>query len=113
MSQDRIPIFESMVRDQPDNVMVWYGLASEYAKLERWSEAETALQKVLEINPDYTAAYQMLGTALFNLGDAEGAAQAWSTGIDAADRTGAWKARDHMKGLLAGIRPVSDFCSSD
>jgi predicted Zn-dependent protease len=113
MSQDRIPIFESMARDQPDNVMVWYGLASEYAKQERWSEAATALQKVVEINPDYTAAYQMLGTALLNLGNTEGAAQAWSTGIVAAERTGAWKARDHMKGLMAGIRPESDFCTPD
>jgi predicted Zn-dependent protease len=113
MSQDRIPIFESMAQDQPDNVMVWYGLASEYVKVERWSEAAAALQKVVEINPDYTAAYQMLGTALLSLGNAEAAAQAWSTGIDAAVRTGAWKARDHMKGLMAGIRPDSDFCSPD
>jgi hypothetical protein len=55
----------------------------------------------------------MLGTALLNLGNPEAAAQAWSTGIVAADRTGAWKARDHMKGLMAGIRPDSDFCSTD
>ena len=102
-----------MARDQPDNVMVWYGLASEYAKLERWSEAAVALQKVVEINPDYTAAYQMLGTALLSLGNADAAAQAWSSGIDAADRTGAWKARDHMKGLMAGIRPDSNFCPPD
>jgi Tfp pilus assembly protein PilF len=82
--------------------MVRYGLASEYMKLEDWPKAAASLRRVIELNPDYTAAFQMLGTALSNQGRVEEARQAWTEGIKAAERTGAWKARQHMEGLLAG-----------
>jgi uncharacterized protein HemY len=102
LTQSRIEIFEAMARSQPDDVMVWYGLGTEYLKLEDWRQAERALRRVVEINPDYTAAYQMLGTALAGAGDVEAARGVWREGVKAADRTGAWKARQHMEGLLAG-----------
>jgi len=101
MSQSRIEVFETMLRDQPDDAMIWYGLASEYSKLERWSDAAGALQNVVRLNPNYTAAYQMLGTALMNEGKRDEARSAWTEGIEVATRTGAWKARQHMEGLIA------------
>lgn len=113
MAQSRLEIFAAMAREQPDDAMIWYGLASEYQKVERWSEATEALRNVVRVNPDYTAAYQMLGTALLNQGLTTEARRAWSAGIEAADRTGAWKARQHMEGLLAGssAEPDTKFCS--
>jgi predicted Zn-dependent protease len=112
MGQSRLEIFETMAREQPDDAMVWYGLASEYLKVEKWSEAAAALRNVVRVNPDYTAAYQMLGTALINEGQADAARDAWSAGIEAANRTGAWKARQHMEGLLANATDAdgSEFC---
>jgi predicted Zn-dependent protease len=112
MSQSRIDVFKEMLRQQPDEVMVWYGLATEYSKLGSWNEAAEALQNVVRLNPDYTAAYQMLGTALLNLGDRDGARQAWSQGLEAAGRTGAWKARQHLESLLAGTTKAdpSELC---
>lgn len=91
-----------MAESAPRDAMIWYGLASEYTKLEDWQKAAQALRRVIEINPDYTAAYQMLGTALDKQGEREEARRIWQEGIRAADRTGAWKARQHMEGLLAG-----------
>jgi predicted Zn-dependent protease len=102
MSQSRIQVFKEMLQQQPGEVMVWYGLATEYSKLGNWSEAADALQNVIRLNPDYTAAYQMLGTALMNLGDRDQAREVWSKGLEAAGRTGAWKARQHLESLLAG-----------
>ncbi len=112
MAQSRIEIFETMARAQPDDAMIHYGLASEYLKLERWPDAADALRNVLRINPDYTAAYQMLGTALVNSGQPDEARRAWTSGIEAATRTGAWKARQHMEGLLAETKTNDDsgFC---
>ncbi len=112
MSQSRIDAFTAMAKDQPDNEMIWYGLASEYSKLARWPAAIEALRQVIRIKPDYTAAYQMLGSALLEEGQTEAARQIWTEGLAVADRTGAWKARQHMEGLLAGMASESDsaFC---
>ena len=112
MSQSRIEAFETMLKDQPDEVMIWYGLANEYYKLARWADAASALRNVVRLHPDYTAAYQMLGSALMNAGLGDEARQAWTEGIKAAARTGAWKAQQHMQRLLAesGDAGSPDFC---
>jgi predicted Zn-dependent protease len=121
MSQSRIEAFKSLLEEQPDEAMIWYGLANEYLKLEEWNEAIVALQNVLRCNAEYTAAYQMLGTALLNQGDRQEARRAWREGIAVAERTGAWNARGHMERLLADTvgetssepadNPASEFCS--
>src|SRR5215470_15635655 len=113
MTRSRIEIFEAMLKEQPEDAMVWYGLASEYFRLERWSEASEAFRKVVQYNPNYTAAYQMLGTALMNQDRREEARSVWAQGIEAATRAGAMKARQHMEGLLAetGGDLPSGFCS--
>jgi predicted Zn-dependent protease len=113
MSQSRIDIFRQMASASPDDAMIWYGLGSEYVKVENWEEAVMALRNVVRINPDYTAAYQMLGTALMSQGEREEARRTWTSGIEAAGRTGAWKARGHMEGLLAGMKDESGsgFCT--
>jgi len=110
--QSRIEVFQEMARQQPEDAMIWYGLASEFVKLERWQEAADALRRVIKLNPDYTAAFQMLGTALTNLHQTEEARRVWTEGIEAANRTGAWKARQHMEGLLANSSrdAKQEFC---
>jgi uncharacterized protein HemY len=113
MAQSRIDIFAEMVKQQPDDAMIWYGLGSEYVKAEKWSEAASALRQVVHLNPDYTAAYQMLGTALLNEGRGQEAREAWTEGIEVARRTGAWKAQQHMEGLLAKMNDAAlgtEFC---
>ena len=106
----RIEVFEAMLKEQPEEAMIWYGLASEYLKLERWNDAAEALRNVVRLSPDYTAAYQMLGTALINQGERDEACRAWADGIEVATRTGAWKARQHMEALLADANADSGFC---
>jgi predicted Zn-dependent protease len=112
MSQSRIDAFTAMLRDQPDNEMIWYGLANEYTKLEQWPAAIEAFRNVIRIKPDYTSAYQLLGAALLNQGERAEARQVWTEGIEAASRTGAWKARQHLEGLLAGLTAEAEpgFC---
>src|ERR1043165_8172322 len=107
MAQSRIDIFAEMVKQQPEDAMIWYGLASEYMKAEKWGEATDALRNVVRLNTDYTAAYQMLGTALMNAGREREARDTWATGIEVARRTGAWKAQQHMEGLLSNMKPAA------
>ena len=108
MAEDRLQALLAIAEAQPEEVMIWYGLANEYVKLERWSEAVEALRRTVALNPDYTSAYQMLGTALMNLDQREAARLAWTKGVEVATRTGAWKARDHMERLLADVADASE-----
>ncbi|HEX5702685.1 MAG TPA: tetratricopeptide repeat protein [Pyrinomonadaceae bacterium] len=108
MAQSKIEVFTAMLTEQPENAMIWYGLASEQFKLEHWAEAAKSLRQVVTLNPDYTAAYQMLGTALAKMDDVAGAQKVWKDGIEAAGRTGAWKAGQHMQALLDGVDGGSD-----
>ena len=102
-----------MAREQPDDAMISYGLASEYVKAERWNEAAEALRNVLRVNKDYTAAYQMLGTSLLNLGAREEAERTWTEGVRVAERTGAWKAKQHMEGLLVDLNRDQQTANKD
>jgi len=113
MAQSKIEVFTAMLAEQPDNAMIWYGLASEQYKLEIWTEAAKSLHRVVSLNPDYTAAYQMLGTVLAKNDDLAGAQQAWRDGIEAAGRTGAWKAGQHMQALLDGVVGDNEGLCSD
>src|SRR6266550_2845496 len=101
MAEDRLKALLAIAEAQPEEVMIWYGLANEYVKLERWQEAVDALRRTVALNADYTSAYQMLGTALMNLDRREEARLAWTQGVEVASRTGAWNARQHMERLLA------------
>jgi len=107
MVQSKIEIFTAMLAEQPENAIIWYGLASEQYKLENWAEAAKSLRHVVSLNPNYTAAYQMLGTVLLNTDDLAGAQEAWRNGVEAASRTGAWKAGQHMQTLLDGVARAS------
>ena len=112
MSQSRIEAFEAMLKDQPDEVMIWYGLGNEYLKLGRFTDAVNALRQVVRLNPDYTAAYQMLGSALMSDAQPDEARRTWAEGIEAAKRGGAWKAQQHMERLLAESADAdsAEFC---
>jgi cytochrome c-type biogenesis protein CcmH/NrfG len=80
---------------------------------ENWAEAAKSLRQVVSLNPNYTAAYQMLGTVLAKTDDLAGAQQAWRDGIEAAGRTGAWKAGQHMQALLAGVAGANEALCPD
>jgi Flp pilus assembly protein TadD len=110
MAEDRLKALLAIAEAQPDEVMIWYGLANEYVKLERWPEAVEALRRTVTLNPDYTSAYQMLGTSLMNLDQRDAARLAWTQGVEVAGRTGAWKAREHMERLLADVGEGSGLC---
>ena len=101
MAEDRLKALLAIAEAQPEEVMIWYGLANEYVKLERWQEAVDALRRTVALNPDYTSAYQMLGTALIGQGQRDEARLVWTKGVEVAGRTGAWKAREHMERLLS------------
>jgi tetratricopeptide (TPR) repeat protein len=89
MPQSRIGAFTTMLKDQPDNEMIWQGLPNEYMEMENWPAAIEALRNDVRIKPGYTSVYQMLGAALLKREGSEEARREWMEGVEAANRTGA------------------------
>jgi cytochrome c-type biogenesis protein CcmH/NrfG len=110
MNTNRIEAFRTMLAIQPQDAMVWYGLANEYLKTDNLLDAIAALREVIRYNPEMTAAYQLLGNALVAQGDPTAAQQVWETGINVAIRLNQPKPRQHMEGLLAKLTPKDGFC---
>ena len=111
-TQSRLDALKAMAEKRPDDAMVHYGLGLEYRKAGDLASAALAFENVLRVNADYTAAYQELGSTLAELGRRDEARDVLSRGVETADRTGAWKAREHMKRVLEGLDAASgDACA--
>jgi Flp pilus assembly protein TadD len=114
--QSRLDALKAMAEKRPDDAMVHYGLGTEYRKAGDLANAASAFRTVVEKSPTYTAAWQELGSVLVEMGQRDEAARVFREGIETADRTGAWKAREHMRRLLDGLEaetcePQADgFC---
>jgi hypothetical protein len=57
-------------------------------------------KRVIEVNPNYTAAYQMAGQMLASAGRGDEARQMLEDGIACAKRAGNQHAESEMQGLL-------------
>jgi len=115
MSQSRLQALEAMAVSKPDDAMIHYGLGLEYRKAGELEKAADAFGVVVRVNPSYTAAFQELGAVLVALGRVGDARRTFVEGVAVADRTGAWKAREHIGRLLAELdasnpTAASEFC---
>ncbi|MCL4151553.1 UNVERIFIED_CONTAM: hypothetical protein GTU68_045649 [Idotea baltica] len=71
-----------------DSEMLRYTLGAAYYKEKRYSEAATHLQKAVELKPDYSAAWKMLGRVLSDNDQYQAALDAYDAGLEAAARNG-------------------------
>jgi predicted Zn-dependent protease len=109
----RLDAFKAMAEKKPNDAMVHYGLGSEYRKAGDRAAAADAFRAVIRNSPEYTAAYQELGSILVELGETAEAARVLREGVAVADRTGAWKPREHMKRLLDALgNAAEDSCDT-
>ncbi len=77
-----------MVAQKPEDSFARYGLAMEYANTGELRQAAAEYGKLLEVNPDYAAAYYHGGQASEKLGDLDGARDFYRRGLEATARTG-------------------------
>ncbi len=82
--QNRIEIFKQMIKSDPSNTMVLFGLANEYLKAEDWQSAARTLEDYLEKSDDEGAAYGMLAKAYERMGEREKVKMAYKKGVEVA-----------------------------
>jgi predicted Zn-dependent protease len=88
MSTSRIEVFEQMLRAEPENTAVMFGLAKEYEKAERHEGVVNLLTRYLELSDDEGNAYGMLARAYQRLGRRDDARRALERGAEVAHAHG-------------------------
>src|SRR5690625_975529 len=88
-----------MAREAPDD-MAYFSLGSAYKEAGRLEEANAALAKAIEYNPNMSRAYQLLGQVLIKLEKDQEAASLLKEGYAVAARLGDVMPKRAMGSLL-------------
>src|SRR3954447_20987321 len=112
MSQlkERIVQFQKMANDDPDNELGHFRLGQLYLEDGQAENAIKSFQRTLELSPQFSKVFQLLGTALMKLGRNDEAVQTLQQGFGVADERGDSIPRDEMAKLLVQLgqaAPVS------
>lgn len=101
--QERIAQFRKMASDDPDNELGHFRLGQLLLEDGQFEEAVKSFRRTLELSPQFSKVYQLLGTSLIQLGRRDEAVQALQQGYAVADERGDNMPRDEMAKLLAQL----------
>ncbi len=96
--------FEKMLAGGQDNALLRYSLGTEYLKAGDARAAALHLQRAVQHDHDYSAAWKMLGKALTEAGDNAAAQEAYTSGIEVAERKGDKQAAKEMRVFLKRLQ---------
>jgi Tfp pilus assembly protein PilF len=91
---------EKMLAKGMDNSLLRFGLGKGYLDLKDNASAAEHLQKCVELDPKYSAAWKLLGKARLGLKDLAAARLAWEQGVVAAQAHGDKQAEKEMSVFL-------------
>ena len=86
MASSRLEALQAMLRDNPKDSFIHYGIANEYYKLGQFEECIKEIDTYLKLADDEGAVYRMLGNSLLRLDRREEARRAFERGVEAAER---------------------------
>ena len=87
---------EKMLADGRDNALLRFSLGNEYSKLGQFEQAAMHLQQTVRHDPNYSAAWKLLGKALNEAGRLPEALVAYQSGIAVAEKKGDKQAAKEM-----------------
>lgn len=112
--QERIAQFRKMANDDPDNELGHFRLGQLLLEDGQFDDAVKSFRRTLELSPQFSKVFQLLGTALIKLGRRDDAVQVLRDGFAVADERGDNIPRDEMVKLLVQLgepAPVSQKVS--
>jgi tetratricopeptide (TPR) repeat protein len=101
--QDRIAQFRKMAHDDPDNELGHFRLGQLLMEAEQYTEAAASFRRTLELSPQFSKVYQLLGTCLLKENKREEAIKILREGFAVADERGDNIPRDEMVKLLVQL----------
>jgi Tfp pilus assembly protein PilF len=87
---------ETLLSQGKDSALLRFSLGAEYLKLRETWVAVYQLRRALEMDPNYSAAWKLLGKALTDAGVLRDALDAYHRGIEVAERRGDKQAAKEM-----------------
>jgi len=103
MTGNRLQALQGLLDSGREDALLRYSLGSEWLSAGEPAEAIPHLQRAVELEPGYSAAWKLLGRALTDTGDAEGAVTAYRRGIEVAEERGDKQAAKEMAVFLRRI----------
>ncbi|MFV1982011.1 MAG: tetratricopeptide repeat protein [Thiohalomonadales bacterium] len=97
---DIINNFEKMLQSGQDNAMLRFGLGQAYLKEKQYDNAVKHLEQATLHDPEYSAAWKLLGKAYAQLDDTKHAITSYQSGIEVAERKGDKQAAKEMQIFL-------------
>src|SRR5574337_1020342 len=101
----RIEALRAQLGGARDGALLRYSLGTALFEAGDAVQAAVQLRAALEFDPDYSAAWKLLGKALVAAGEPRAAAQAWRQGIAAAETRGDVQAAREMRVFLKRLAP--------
>ena len=91
---------KNMIGTERENQLLHYSIGNEYLKSEDYNLAEEHFRKALSLDPDYSAAWKLLGKTLNAAEKYEQAIEVFTQGIAVAENKGDIQAAKEMKVFL-------------
>jgi Fe-S cluster biosynthesis and repair protein YggX len=98
--EERIAQFRKMATDDPENELGHFSLGKALLEADRPAEAAEAFERTVALNPLFSKAYQLLGTAYAQAGQKDQALRVLAEGFKVADERGDRMPRDDMARLI-------------
>ena len=100
----RAAVLEALLAGGRDDALLRYSLGSEYLSGGEAAAAAVHLERAVAHDPQYSAAWKLLGKARAALGESERARAAWEQGIAAAVAKGDKQAEKEMRVFLKRLK---------
>jgi Flp pilus assembly protein TadD len=94
---------EKMLADGKEDAMLRFGLGNAYFQNKDYGKAVEHLGRAVELDKGYSAAWKLLGRALMQTGDLDGAARSFGDGIEQAEAKGDKQAVKEMQVFLKRV----------
>jgi tetratricopeptide (TPR) repeat protein len=105
--QERITQYRKMANDDPENELGHYSLGKLLMEAGQHEEAVPSFRRTLELSPQFSKVYHLLGSCLITLGRKDDAAEVLQKGYAIADERGDNIPRDEMAKLLTQLgKPI-------
>lgn len=101
--QERIAQFRKMAADDPDNELGHFRLGQLLLEDGQYDDAAKSFRRTLELSPQFSKVFQLLGTCLIKLGRNPEAIGVLRDGFEVADQRGDNIPRDEMAKLLVQL----------